>query len=150
MITPPMSYGKNGLHLTQDSEQCQLMPYQDSKGVWTDGWGNTHGVIPHQAITQEKADAQLLSNVQDAVDAVNRYVTVSLTQNQFDALVDLVFNIGVHAFFTSTLLKLLNAGKTHEAGEQILVWDKCGGVRLAGLDHRRIAEQFLFNSPEAA
>lgn len=149
MLNPCMVYSKVGLHLTQDSEQCRLVPYQDSKGVWTDGWGNTHGVIPNQRITQSKADAQLISNVQEAVNAVNRYVNVSLTQNQFDALVDLVFNIGVHAFFTSTLLVDINASKFYEASQQILLWDKSGGVRLAGLDHRRIAEEFLFNTPQA-
>jgi lysozyme len=49
---------------------------------------------------------------------------VPLTQNQFDALVSLVFNIGGGAFRKSTLLKKLNAGDIQGAADQFLVWNK--------------------------
>lgn len=150
MQSPLMVYSKTGQHLSQSFEQCRLVPYQDSKGVWTDGWGNTHGVVPHgPAISQDKADAQFLSNVQAAVDAVNRYTTVHLTQNEFDALVDLVFNIGSGNFYTSTLLKKLNANDMQGAGAEFEKWDMCDGVHLPGLLKRRIVEEFLFNTPGA-
>lgn len=148
MQTPAMVYSRTGQHLTQSFEQCRLIPYQDSKGVWTDGWGNTHGVIPNgPAITQDKADAQFLSNMGQAVDAVNRYTTVKLSQNEFDSLVDLVFNIGSGNFYTSTLLKKLNAGDKAGASMEFEKWDMCAGVHLAGLLKRRILDEFLFNTP---
>ncbi len=147
MQTPPMVYSKTGQHLTQSFEQCRLVPYLDSKGVATDGWGNTHGVIMGVAITQDKADSQFLSNIQGAVDAVNRYTTVQLSQNEFDSLVDLVFNIGSGNFYTSTLLKKLNAGDKHGASMEMEKWDMSGGVHLPGLLKRRIVEEFLFNTP---
>ena len=143
-----MQYGKNGLELTKGFEKCCLMPYRDGAGVPTDGWGNTHRVVMGLAITQEKADADLLANVQDAVDCVNDRVTVDLTQNQFDALVDFTFNAGCGAFKSSTLLRLLNTGDYAGAMAQMDVWNKIRvhNVLIAskGLDNRRDAEQALF------
>lgn len=139
-----MSYGKDGMDLTEGFEQCRLMPYRDSKGVPTDGWGNTHRVVMGVAITQEKADSDLLANVQDCVDCVNDNVTVPLSQDEFDALVDFCFNCGCGAFKGSTLLRVLNTGDYQGAEEQIAVWNKCAGVVLQGLINRRTAEQALF------
>lgn len=145
-MMPSMEYSPSGLLLTQDFEKCRLVPYQDSAGVWTDGWGNTHGVIPHgPAITKEKADADLLRNCQAAVYAVNHYVAVHLRQNEFDALVDLVFNIGAGNFANSTMLRKLNAGDLEGASHEFARWDMAGGVHLAGLLRRRKAEEAEFD-----
>lgn len=141
-----MTYSKDGMNLTKDFEKCRLMPYLDGGGVPTDGWGNTHKVVMGIPISQEKADADLLANVQDAVDAVNDYVTVPLKQAQFDALVDLTFNIGVGAFKRSTLLKLLNAGDYEGAHKQFDRWNMDNGKVIKGLQRRRDAEQSLWSS----
>lgn len=139
-----MTYGQKGLELTKSFESCRLMPYKDGGGVWTDGWGNTHRVVPGIAITQEKADNDLIMNVADAVDTVNDHVTVPLTQNQFDALVDFTFNCGAGAFKSSTLLKKLNAGDYGGAVAELARWNKDNGKVVAGLTRRRAAEQDLF------
>lgn len=144
------TYGERGLALTKDFEKCRLMPYRDSGGVWTDGWGNTHRVVPGVAITQEKADSDLVMNVADAVDTVNDHVTVPLTQNQFDALVDFTFNCGGPAFKTSTLLKKLNAGDYAGACAQFARWNKDNGQVVAGLTRRCTARQVLFNQVDAS
>lgn len=91
-------------------------------------------------------DAFLIKDVQSAVDAVNVLVRVPLKQQQYDALVSLVFNIGSGAFSKSTLLKKLNAGDTLGASLEILRWNKAGGREMAGLSRRRAAEQSLFLS----
>jgi lysozyme len=139
-----MTYGKNGLDLTKGFEKCRLKPYRDGGGVWTNGWGNTHHVDPNITITQEQADRDLLANVQDAVDCVNDNVKVPLTQNQFDALVDFVFNVGGPAFKASTLLRMLNAGDYAGANAQMDRWIMDNGKKVAGLQNRRDAEQALF------
>src|ERR1035437_3806931 len=90
-----MNYSKVGLEqLTEPFEGCKLTAYQDSKGVWTIGYGHTSGVTPGDTCSQEKAESWLLSDVAWAEAAVNRYVTVSLTQGEFDALTDFTFNLG--------------------------------------------------------
>jgi lysozyme len=139
-----MSYGKDGIYLTKDFEKCRLVPYRDGGGVWTNGWGNTHHVLPDVVITQERADADLLANVQDAVAAVNDYTTVPLTQGQFDALVDFTFNVGVTAFKTSTLLKKLNMGDYKGAHDEFDRWNLDNGKIINGLIRRRDEEQGLF------
>lgn len=145
-----MTYGKNGLELTKSFEKCRLKPYRDSGGVWTNGWGNTHHVDPNITITQEQADRDLLANVQDAVDCVNDNVKVALTQDQFDALVDFVFNVGCGAFKASTLLRKLNVGDFQGADDQFAVWNKIKGIPSRGLDNRRAAEDALFDENERA
>ena len=67
-----------------------------------------------------------------------------LTQNQFDALVSLTYNIGANAFTNSTLLKKLNTGDYKAAAHQFEVWINAGGQRMQGLVNRRAIEKLLF------
>jgi lysozyme len=141
-----MQYSLKGLALTEEFEGLKLTAYQDQVGVWTNGYGNTHNVVPGSTITLEKAKVDLMNNVQGAVYVVNKVVTVPLTQGQFDACVDFVFNLGSGAFQSSTLLRELNAGNYSAASGQFPLWNHAGGVVVDGLTRRRLAEQVLFNS----
>jgi len=142
-----LSYSDQGLALTEQFEGLQLTAYQDPVGVWTIGYGHTGAdVQPGLTITQEQASDLLLQDVAGAVAAVNRLVTVPLTQNQFDALVDFTFNVGQGNLASSTLLRELNAGNTEGAAAQFLVWVYAKGVELPGLVTRRQAEAALFQT----
>ena len=148
--TNNLSYSSTGLALTEQFEGLRLTAYQDSVAVWTIGYGHTGSdVRPGLTITQEQASALLQQDVAGAVAAVNRLVTVTLTQNQFDALVDFTFNEGQGNLASSTLLRELNAGNTAGAAAQFLVWVYAGGVQLPGLVKRRQAEAALFQSESA-
>ena len=140
----PMSYSLTGVQLTESFEGCKLIPYRDTGGIWTDGYGNTHGVVPGTAITQAKAEADLIRNVQSAVDTVNRLVTVQLTQPEFDAIVDFVFNCGAGTFAKSTLLRDMNSSNFGDAANQFERWDMAAGQHVAGLLRRRLAEKQEF------
>jgi lysozyme len=72
-------------------------------------------------------------------------VKVALTQGQFDALVDFVFNLGAGRLAGSTLLRMLNAGNTTGAGQHLLLWVNAGGKPQPGLVTRRKAELALWN-----
>lgn len=141
-----MNYSKDGMKLTESFESCRLTAYQDSKGVWTIGWGHTYGVFAGMTCTQAQADAWLLADVQNAVIHVNEYVKVTLTQAEFDALVDFAFNVGCGNFHGSTMLRLLNAGDYRGAAVEFDKWDMAGGQVVAGLLRRRQAETNEFNS----
>ena len=141
-----MKTSENGIKLIEQFEGCSLKSYQDVAGVWTNGYGNTHGVVPGTTITQAQAESDLLSNVAGSEYVVNTVVKVTLTQNQFDALVDFVFNLGSGNFQSSTLLRLLNQGDFAGASNEFPKWNHAGGVVVAGLTRRRLAEQALFNS----
>ena len=133
-----------GLAITEKSEGCKLTAYQDSVGVWTIGYGHTHGVTEGMTCSEAQAAQWLMQDLADAQSAVRTMVTVPLNANQFSALVDFVFNEGSGHFESSTLLRLLNAGDYAGADAQFAAWDKAGGKVLAGLLTRRNAEAALF------
>ena len=141
-----MNLGYNGTKILKFFEGCKLTAYQDSVGVWTIGYGHTKGVYEGMTITQEEAEQMLLTELEEYEGYVEKYVTVPLTQNQFDALVVWVYNLGPTNFRNSTLLKELNAGNYTAAGQEITRWNKAGGKVLAGLVKRREAEAKLFNA----
>ena len=142
----PMQYSKSGEDLTEQFESCRLVAYADSKGVPTIGYGHTACVSLGDICTQEQANSWLLEDIQTAVDAVNRLVKITLDQNEFNALVDFVYNVGQGNFANSTLLRDLNAGDVDLAANQFQAWDKSGGNVIAGLLRRRIAEYNEFKS----
>lgn len=144
-MTNNLSYSDKGLALTKQFEGLRLSAYQDSVGVWTIGYGHTGpDVHPALTITEEHATELLLKDTASAVASVNRLVTVTLTQNQFDALVDFVFNVGAAKLANSTLLREINAGNFIAAAAQFLLWCHAGGVVLPGLVQRRKAAGALF------
>jgi lysozyme len=139
-----MQYSDAGIKLTERFEGCRLTAYQDSGGVWTNGYGNTHRVVPGSTITEKQAIVDLQANLENSINDVNALLTVQLTQGEFDALVDFDFNLGRGNLAKSTLLRLLNAGKFAEAAEEFDKWDHCGGKELAGLLRRRRDETLEF------
>lgn len=140
-----MTYSKDGLYLTEQFEGCRLKAYQDSGLVWTIGYGHTRGVVPGMTCTQEQAEQWLAEDIAWAVGRVNEDVHVPLTQGEFDALVDFVFNCGAGNFEHSTLLKLVNAGDMEHAALEFERWDRAGGTVVAGLLRRRQTETELFD-----
>ena len=133
-----------GLNLIKTFEGIRLQAYQDQRGIWTIGDGHTAGVYAGETITAAQADDFLRLDLGVAETTVNHMVTATLTQDQFDALVSLVFNIGSGNFAHSTLLKTLNEGDTAGAAEQFLMWDHANGVVDPGLLRRREAERAMF------
>ena len=140
-----MKLGEKGTEILKYFEGCKLTAYQDSVGVWTIGYGHTKGVYNGMTITQEEAEQMLLTELEEYEGYIENMVTVPLTQNQFDALVVWIYNLGPTNFKNSTLLKELNAGNYNAAGQEITRWNKAGGKVLAGLVKRREAEAELFN-----
>lgn len=141
-----MKMSDAGLALTEKFEGLRLQAYQDIVGIWTNGYGNTHNVVPGSTITLDQAVSDLRDNIAGAEYVVNRVVTVPLKQGQFDALVDFVFNLGAGNFQSSTLLRKLNAQDYAGAAAEFNKWNHAGGKVVAGLTARRQAETDLFNS----
>lgn len=135
----------------KEHEGLRLVAYLDSVGVWTIGYGDTGpDVVKGLVITKAEAEERLRKRLVEFEGYVNRAVKVKLTQNQFDALVSLVYNIGPTNFNSSTLLRKLNAGDYAGAADQFLVWNKgrVGGKLqvIDGLTNRRKKERQLFVS----
>lgn len=141
-----LSPSENGLHLTEHFEECRLEAYPDAGGVPTIGWGHTAGVHLGDVCTQQQADDWLQGDYAVAVRCVRYMVRVPLTQGEFDALCDFVFNLGCGAFGGSTLRGLLNSGNYSGAAAELVKWDHAAGKVMQGLLLRREAELDLWGS----
>lgn len=136
-------------------EGVRLDAYKDSVGIWTIGVGHTGraslpAVDMGMRITAEQADAFLAADLAPIEAAVAGAVPVPVSQNAFDAMVSLAFNIGAGAFRTSSVARLVNAGDLAEAADAFLLWDKAGGKVVDGLAKRRAAERAQFLTPDAS
>jgi len=148
-----MQTGKAGLELIKSFEGLGLKAYLCPSGVLTIGYGHTGKVRGNKitlqtTITPEEAETLLKEDLTRFEKAVDSLVKVPLNNNQFDALVSFVFNIGINAFSGSTLLKLLNSGDYKGASQQFKRWIYGNSNKvLEGLKKRRTAEEKLFNTP---
>lgn len=142
-----------GLDIIKDYEKFRAKSYLDSKQVWTIGYGTTRWrgrpVGPGMVMTHDEALEALYEHVQTSVAVLNNLVRVPLTQNQVDALISLMYNIGDGGFASSTLLKRINAGAP--ITEDLFTrWNKIRDpntgqlVVLDGLTNRRRREYALF------
>jgi lysozyme len=140
-----MTLSPEGQKLIERLEGRKNLAYLDGGGVWTIGVGHTRGVKKGMTATNAQIDKWFAEDSLEAVLGVNHAVRVPLTQNQFDALVSLAFNIGVEAFSKSTLVRKLNDGDSPGAAAQFVRWNQDNGKVVAGLTTRRLAEAVHFS-----
>jgi lysozyme len=140
-----MTTSPAGRALIESFEGCSLKAYLDQRSVPTIGFGHTLGVVMGDTCTPSEADEWLVGDLATAEAAVNR-VPAPLTQNQYDALVSLTYNIGSGNFASSTVFKRLSLSPPdyQNAAAAILMWDKTNGEVNPGLVRRRQAEEALF------
>lgn len=147
------SISSEGVAFIKSFEGFSLDSYDDGVGVWTIGWGSIKDLQGNPVKKGQKIDNNIANklfkrDLQSFENAVNRLVTVPLSQNQYDALVSFSYNVGIGALSGSTLLKKLNVGDYIGAADSFLSWNKgrVNGklVEIKGLTRRRKAEKDLF------
>lgn len=145
----------NGTELIKRHEGCVLTAYLCPSSKLTIGYGHTgNDVFEGMVINQTRAEALLSMDLIKSEGVIHRLVTQELTQNQFDALVSIIFNIGPTNFSTSTLLKRINENPNNQDIEyQFNRWiygtkyNSDGTkekIKLAGLVSRRADEAKLY------
>jgi lysozyme len=144
-----MDISPAGLGALAGREGVRTLAYRDSRGIWTIGVGHTAAAgLPHPCAGMELTHQQVLDlfklDLQQYVAAVNRAVKVTCTQNQFDAMTSLCFNIGINGFAGSSVARDLNRGDTKGAADAFLLWDH--PEELLG---RRKAERAQFLTSDA-
>ena len=140
-----MKLSHRGLKIIAGYERFSSVPYICQGGKLTIGFG--HVILPGEnftEITMEEGQELLKKDVEIAERAVNRYVSVEMNQDIFDALVSFTFNLGADNFRKSTLLKFLNSGQYYAAALEFCRWDNAGGKEQQGLEFRRAEEELLF------
>ena len=144
-----MKLSQKGVDFIKSHEALRLKAYQDSKGVWTIGWGHTKGVKPGDVITRAQAE----QFIRDDFAWVERTLNADLatgrdkplvTQNEFDALCSLVFNIGSQAYLDSTVRRKIKQGDKMAAARAFKMWVYSNHKFVQGLANRRADEVRLF------
>ena len=145
-----MKASQKAIDLIKEFEGFEPKAYICPAGILTIGYGTTKNVQRNQIITESVAEQFLMRDLQSIENQINNAVKVSLNQNQFDALVSFVYNLGIGNLTASTLLRKLNANDLMGAANEFPKWNKAtvNGVKkeLAGLTKRREAERKLFLS----
>jgi lysozyme len=151
-----MKISNNGVAIIKTFEGLRLSAYTDSAGVWTIGYGSTryqNGKVikPNDKLANEQqADILFRNTLNQYENAVTDFVKITLTQNQFDALVSFTYNVGIYALKDSSLLQKLNKGDYASVAEAFLPWDKITDpktgkkIALDTLTKRRQKERDLF------
>lgn len=140
-----MKLSEQGINLVKQFEGFSAVPYKDTAGKPTIGYG--HLIKPGEkfgAVSPNEAKGLLEKDVFVAEDVINRSVRATLNQNQFDALVSFVYNLGATNFLKSTLLKKLNIGDFTGAAKEFERWSNVDGKPSKGILNRRLKEKELF------
>lgn len=143
-----MKTSPKGIALIKEFEGLRLKAYKCPGGVWTIGYGHTAGVKPGMIITEAQAEEFLKEDLFSCENAVNNQ-KLSINQNQFDALVSLIYNIGIGNFQKSTLLRKARVNPNDNSiMDEFLKWVYSKGRVLPGLQRRRLREMKLYFSYE--
>lgn len=157
-----MEISQKGIDLIKHYESCSLTSYYDAFGkCFTLGFGHTGSdVYSGQSISQDEANQLLVDDLKSFENMLNDRLDVSLEQNQFDALMSFLFNIGPGVTGVkdglfhlkngnpSTLWKMVQSSDFIGAKQQFLLWNRAGGQVLRGLTYRRQSESLLFSTGE--
>lgn len=140
----------NGLQLIKDFEGFSKIVYMDSANLPTIGYGTLIDEENEQwlltAVIDEATATQLLKiDVKKTESTINSLVYSDITQNQFDALCSLVYNIGIGAFAKSTILNKVNINPNNPLiHDQFLKWCYVDKITNTGLLKRRNKESILY------
>lgn len=125
-------------------ESFSAKPYPDAGG-YSIGYGHYMGTAPTmQSVTRAEAYDIFRDDAQTARDAVTATISQPMTQNEFDAMVSLAYNIGAAGFRGSTVARLFNAGNKQGAADAFRMWNKSQGAVNPVLVDRRESERALF------
>jgi lysozyme len=134
--------------ICKEFEGLRLEAYRCPAGVWTIGYGHTANVVPGQAMTEEQANATLELDLKLRATQLMLVVNKSVTDNQFQALLSFVFNLGIGNLKGSTLLRKVNSNPEDKTiRDEFAKWVKGGGETLPGLVRRRKKEANLYFTP---
>lgn len=141
-----MKTSPKGIALIKEFEGLRLKAYKCPGGIWTIGYGHTAGVKHGMVISERQAEEYLKADL----IAFEKYLNglgLALDQNQFDALISFIYNVGTGNFSSSTLLRKVKANPLDNSiMDEFLRWVYSKGRVLPGLQRRRLAEMKLYFS----
>lgn len=144
----PHEYNTNhtAVQIIKEEETLQLEAYELG-GVWLIGYGHLMLEGEKDVITEEEADAFLRDDLHWCEGAIERYVKVPVTLNEFSAMVAFCYNVGSGKTRGSSIVKKVNTEDRSGAADAFLLWNRMNGVVMAALANRRARERTLFITP---
>ena len=146
-----MKLNKEGYQLITTFEGFSSIPYLDSVKVPTIGYGNTYYqngkrvTLLDGKITKEQAFEMFKDIADNFAKRVSEFLKKEVTQNQFNSLVSISYNIGIDNFKNSTLLRKVNVNPNDKSiRAEFIKYNKAGGKVLKGLTNRRNAEAKIY------
>jgi lysozyme len=148
-----MRTSDNGIKFIKHFEGVRFKPYRDVIGLWTVGAGHLiegGKQLPdswNRTFTEREVDALLRHDLLRFEAGLSRLLpNVHFRQNEYDALISFVFNLGLGTLQRSTLRQSLLRNDKLQASKAFLKYIYAGGKVVEGLKKRRLAEQQLFLS----
>jgi len=133
------------IELIKKWEGWRSVAYKCPAGVWTIGYGRTHGVKEGDETTREIEEKWLKDKIEELrVKIAESVKPIILTPNQMDALISFVYNVGFTAFQRSTLRKRILMHDFEGAQQEFHRWKYAKGKVLRGLVRRRASEAAVF------
>lgn len=132
----------------KEFEGFSAKPYRDSAGVLTIGYGTTKDADKYSSISKVQADLLLRRDLAQFEATLNNYIAArgyELTQNQFDALLSFLYNVG-SIRSGSNLDAAIREGKPKVVAANLEKYVYAGGQKLGGLVKRRKYEAYLFST----
>lgn len=142
------------IRLIQKFEGFSAVPYRDTGGVWTIGYGSTRGgdgrPVDSQSASLSRAEASNLleRDAERSAAGLARLTTRVLAPHEVAALVSFAYNLGVGAYQSSTLRRRVNERRDGEAAKEFLRWVHDNGRVIRGLVIRRTVESSVFLGDE--
>lgn len=134
---------------TKKFEGLRLKAYPDCGGRMTIGYG--HLIDKQKTIKKINfAEANILfANDMKTVEKQVTKLNLNLNQDQFDAVCDFVYNVGIGKFKHSTLYQLIrNNNKDTKIMIEFMKWTKVNGTISKGLQKRRKIEYLTYFTQE--
>ena len=145
MLSAGYKTSQSGIDFITGFEGFRSLPYQDARGtgkVWTNGFGNTVGVIPGVRITMVQGKSDLGRNLRRFENHINPNLIRPVKQHEYDCLISFTYNCGYR--FTGDLRIGVNQNRTEQVTQCLSKYVHAGGITLKGLVRRRSAECKLY------
>ncbi len=144
----PAVYNTNhvAVQIIKEEETLQLKAYELG-GYWQIGYGHLMLEGEKDEITEAEAEAFLAADLVWCESAIERYVAVPITLNEFSAMVAFCYNVGSGKTRGSSIVKKINIDDRPGAANAFLLWNRMNGVVMQALAKRRARERTLFLTP---
>jgi len=131
-----MHISDRGIKLGENAEGKRYLPYDDGYGNMTIGIGHLikEGEVFDHKLSDEEVYELYRKDVGIAEARVKKAVLVEISQNIFDVLVDMAFNMKYFSFMNSSVVRFINEGKLNQARERLPLYCKAKNINSGEME----------------